>query len=95
MPQRHVCKKVALMQGSLELVDIASLGQISSDEILRLTASAESATRHPLADSVSSAAKQRGLQVPASADAITEPGAGVCATINGQKVSLTELQTCI
>lgn len=75
-----------MFQGSLQLVDIASTGSVSADEILRLAASAESATRHPLADSVSSAAKHRGLQVPSSSDATTEPGAGVCATIDGRKV---------
>ncbi len=74
-------------------MDIASTSSISADELLRLAASAESVTRHPLADSVASAAKHKGLQVPSSSDATTEPGAGVFATIDGKKVDF-HLFTC-
>lgn len=77
-----------ILQGSLQLVDIASTGSVSADDILRLTASAESATRHPLAESIAHAAKHRGLEVPSSSNASTEPGAGVSASVNGKKVPI-------
>lgn len=62
--------------------------QISESEILRLAASAERYSEHPLAGAVRAAARQAGLALedPQAFDAI--PGYGVRATIGGRIVEV-------
>ena len=67
-------------------MDLQPAGSMPATDVLRLAASAEAATRHPLADSVAQAAAAQRLDVPRCRDATTEPGAGVCAVVDGLKV---------
>ena len=78
----------------MQLVQSASLGNISNSDLLRFAASVEAATRHPLADSVARAAKQQGISVPVSSDANTEPGSGVHAVVEGREVLNRPLLLC-
>ena len=49
-------------------------GSVSEDELLRLVASAESSSEHPLALAVIDAAKEKGADVPVSTDFQSIPG---------------------
>ena len=72
-------------------MDLQATGSMPASEVLRLAASAEAATRHPLADSVTQAAAAQRLDVPRCRDATTEPGAGVCAVVDGLKVWMPKI----
>ncbi|MEV6353489.1 heavy metal translocating P-type ATPase [Streptomyces hydrogenans] len=61
---------------------------LDDDALLRLAASAEHPSEHPLARAVVDAARERGL-VTAPADAFTAtPGRGVTATVEGRRIEL-------
>lgn len=55
--------------------------------MLRYAASIEATTRHPIADAVTQAAKDRGLPVPVAGTSITVPGYGVVSQIDGLKAT--------
>jgi Cu+-exporting ATPase len=56
------------------------------DATLRLAASAELASEHPIAKTIVAGARARGLSVERPSEARVEPGAGIEATVGGQRV---------
>ena len=58
------------------------------DELLRLAASAERYSEHPLAEAVRAAARERGLVLAEPRDFVAEPGVGVRATVDGVSVAV-------
>ena len=60
----------------------------SGDEVVRLAAAAEAATRHPLAEAVLREAEGRGLSIPPAQDPRTEAGSGVMAIVEGSLVAV-------
>lgn len=59
---------------------------LTDDSLLALAAAAEHRSEHPLARAVVSAARARGLDVPAVTDFSSAPGVGVSATVRGATV---------
>ncbi len=82
-----VDKTGTLTEGKPKVVAIqAVLG--SEDELLRLAASVEALSEHPLAAAVVGAAQERGLK-PGKAEGFDAPaGKGVTATVEGRRVTL-------
>ncbi|WP_048147738.1 heavy metal translocating P-type ATPase [Palaeococcus ferrophilus] len=78
-------KTGTLTKGQPEVTDVIALG-MSEEEFLRLVASAEKRSEHPLGEAVVRKAKELGLEVeePAEFEAIT--GKGVRAVIGGKEV---------
>jgi Cu+-exporting ATPase len=71
------------------LTDVSTLNsQLSTAELLRLAASAEKNSEHPLAEAIVAGARERGIQItePEAFDSI--PGHGVEAKMEGQSVLL-------
>lgn len=64
------------------------LGGIAEDEMLRLAASLEQGSEHPLAEAIIAEAKRRGLQLEAAADFESLTGQGVRARIGRRDVAL-------
>ena len=62
-----------------------------SRELLRLAASAESGSGHPLADAVVRGAKNRGVDVAAPETFLSVPGQGIRATVSGRPVRVGNL----
>ena len=62
-----------------------------SRELLRLAASAESGSGHPLADAVVRGAKSRGIDVAAPETFLSVPGQGIRATVSGRAVRVGNL----
>ena len=60
-------------------------------ELLRLVASAESGSGHPLADAVVRGAKDRGIDVAAPETLVYLPGQGIRATVSGRVVLVGNL----
>ncbi|MEW6718935.1 MAG: heavy metal translocating P-type ATPase [Thermodesulfobacteriota bacterium] len=61
-------------------------GEGGERELLRLAASAESGSAHPLAEAVVRGAKERGIEVSAPSDFRSEPGKGIRAVVGGRAV---------
>ncbi|KAK9856466.1 hypothetical protein WJX84_001588 [Apatococcus fuscideae] len=85
-------KTGTLTQGRLRLRGLAPLGNVTEEELLRIAATVEGSTRHPLADAVLAAAKERSpAALPAATESTTEPGQGVRATVEGRAVAVGKL----
>ncbi|APE95640.1 heavy metal translocating P-type ATPase [Halodesulfurarchaeum formicicum] len=61
---------------------------IDQDELLRLAASAESGSEHPIAQAIVSAAADRDLDVGEPETFENEPGRGITATVDGRELHL-------
>ncbi len=81
-------KTGTLTEGRPQVVALAPTDGLSADELLRLAASAESSSEHPLARAIVSEAKKRGLALAPAADFAAEPGAGVHAIVDGKRIEV-------
>jgi len=70
-------KTGTLTQGELEVTDIIARSSSSQDEILRLAASTEYGSEHPLGEAIVRAASKRELEVSPASDFNAIPGYGV------------------
>jgi len=66
--------------------EIEESGEIDESDVLRLAASAESGSEHPLARAIVDGAKERGIDLAEPTDFENVPGHGVRATIDGEEV---------
>jgi len=81
-------KTGTLTKGRPELTDIVVAEGWAEAEVLRLVASAESRSEHPVAEAVVEAARRRGLMI-VDADAFeAEPGFGIRATVDGRAIEV-------
>ena len=76
-------KTGTLTRGVPELLDIIPLGRRDPGELLRLAASVEDASGHPLAEAITSAARLRGLRWPPAQAVQALPGRGVTGLVDG------------
>jgi Cu+-exporting ATPase len=85
-------KTGTLTRGEPRLTDVIAAEGFSEDELLRLAASAERASEHPLGEAIVQGAQDRGLELaePEAFEAI--PGHGIKATLDGRKVLLGNLR---
>ncbi len=61
---------------------------LTTDDVMRLAASVEKVTQHPLAAAIVAEATQRQLPLEEVTDSFTKPGLGVAATWQGQTIYL-------
>jgi len=61
---------------------------LTPDALLALAASAEHASEHPLARSIVAEARARQLTLSPATEFIAEPGIGVSALVNGQRIEI-------
>ncbi|NIR40752.1 MAG: HAD family hydrolase, partial [Actinobacteria bacterium] len=73
-------------RGEPALTDIVTAGTIDENELLRLVASAEQSSEHPLAQAIVTGARDRGLDLvdPTEFDSIT--GKGIRAIVEGHEI---------
>ncbi|MGE5292001.1 MAG: heavy metal translocating P-type ATPase [Micromonosporaceae bacterium] len=81
-------KTGTLTRGMPELTDVIPLGGLHPSELLRLAASVEDASGHPLAEAITSAARRQDLRWQAARGLQTLPGRGVQAQASGRAVYL-------
>ena len=79
-------KTGTLTTGQPTLTDVLVSGIIDEDELLRLAASAEQGSEHPLGEAVVEAAVERGLALSDLREFNSEPGFGIHATIDGKRL---------
>ena len=71
-----VDKTGTLTEGKPRLVGVTAIGGIAEDELLRLAASLERGSEHPLAAAIVTGAEARGLKLAAPADFARATGKG-------------------
>jgi Cd2+/Zn2+-exporting ATPase len=79
-------KTGTLTHGRPEVTDIISLNGISEDTLLKLVASAELRSEHPIAQAIVNEARQRGIDVPEPDEFRALPGKGVRAVVDGREL---------
>ena len=83
-------KTGTLTTGRPKVTDIVAAGT-PEDELLRLAASAERASEHPIGEAIVAEAKGRGLALEEVRDFTALPGHGIRASVNGTSVVLGNL----
>jgi P-type Cu+ transporter len=81
-------KTGTLTSGRPRVTDVVSLNGIGEDEIVRIAASAERDSEHPLAEAVRQNASERQLAVPVARNFRALPGQGVAAEVDGSRISV-------
>lgn len=84
-------KTGTLTEGRFGVTDVVPLAQLDRDELLRLAASLESQSEHPIAAGVVRGAEESNLSFPSPQDFTSIPGKGAQATVNGQSVKVVSL----
>lgn len=79
-------KTGTITQGSPTVTDIINTGSYEDDEILRLAASLELGSEHPLALAIVEAAQQRDIALAKAQDFKAITGQGVSATVDAHKL---------
>ncbi len=81
-----VDKTGTLTEGKPRVTEIKTNGDTSKDDILKLAASVESGSEHPLAAAILREAKDRELSVPEASDFQSTTGAGVRGEVDGTNI---------
>ncbi len=83
-----VDKTGTLTLGRPQVTDVVSFNGVTEDDLLRLAASAERDSEHPLAEAVRRVARERGLRLDAPERFEALPGYGVRAVIEGVPITI-------
>ncbi|MDE2700286.1 MAG: heavy metal translocating P-type ATPase, partial [Gemmatimonadota bacterium] len=86
-------KTGTLTEGKPTVTDIVPAENYHRDHILKLAASAEKGSEHPLGEAIVRAAQEANLSLHPTTDFEARPGVGVAATIDGQRVVLGNPRT--
>jgi len=85
-------KTGTLTQGEPKVTDIIALPSSSQEEILRLAASAEHGSEHPLGEAIVKAALEKKLEISPASNFNAIPGHGIEASVEGKKLLLGNLR---
>ena len=83
-----VDKTGTLTEGKPRLVGVSAIAGIDENELLRLAASLERGSEHPLAAAIVKGAEERGLKLAPAGDFTSETGKGVVGTVDGKRVAV-------
>ena len=81
-----VDKTGTLTEGKPRIVDILPVEGFSEDELLRLAASLEQNSEHPLAGAIVSGARERDISLTEASDFLSKTGGGVSGKVDGRDV---------
>jgi P-type Cu+ transporter len=81
-------KTGTLTEGRPRVVSIVAVETSDEAELLRLAASVERGSEHPLAQAILNAAFDRKLQLAGADDFTARPGRGATGTVDGRKIAL-------
>ncbi|HEX7454428.1 MAG TPA: heavy metal translocating P-type ATPase [Gallionella sp.] len=87
-----VDKTGTLTEGRPKLTSVIPLAGFEEDEVLRLGASLERASEHPLAAAIVNGAQEKSLALAAVSDFRSFTGRGVAGTVEGRAVALGNLK---
>ena len=81
-------KTGTLTAGKAALTDVIPAGEMNDNELLRLAASADQPSQHPLAEAIVAGARARGVPLVAPQRFDSIPGHGVEAEVDGRRVHI-------
>ena len=81
-------KTGTLTLGEHRVVAVRTVGELSEDEALRLSAAVERDAEHPIARAIVASATERGLTVPESRAFESIPGRGVRSIVDGHALAV-------
>ncbi|HSD12830.1 MAG TPA: heavy metal translocating P-type ATPase, partial [Patescibacteria group bacterium] len=81
-------KTGTLTAGKPKVTDIVTLDSLTANEALRMAASLEAYSEHPLAKAIVDAAKEKGLALSRTMDFSAVPGKGIEGAIDGKAVRI-------
>jgi Zn2+/Cd2+-exporting ATPase len=84
-------KTGTLTRGRPVLTDLHSFDGLDRAELLRLAASVEAASEHPLAAAIVGAAEAQAIALVPAADLRAQPGVGVEASVEGRRIFVGRL----
>jgi len=84
-------KTGTLTEGNPSVAKIIPFGERNTDEILRLAASLERASEHPLAAAILAAAREKGIVPAEVADFVAIPGRGVSGVVPPRQVGVAQI----
>ncbi len=87
-----VDKTGTLTEGTPQLVSVQAAKGFDADEVLRLAASIERGSEHPLAEAIVTGAEEKGISLVGSHDFESVTGQGVTGTVDGRKVMLGNIK---
>jgi P-type Cu+ transporter len=87
-----VDKTGTLTEGKPRVVSVVPIGEQTEAEVLRLAASLERGSEHPLAAAIVGAASERGLELSEAEDFRAITGKGVVGKVGGRSVALGNLK---
>ena len=83
-----VDKTGTLTEGKPKLADISATDGFAPDDVLRLAASLERGSEHPLAEAIVGGAEARGIELAKAEDFEAVTGMGVTGRVDGRTVAL-------
>jgi Cu+-exporting ATPase len=86
-----VDKTGTLTEGRPRLVQVVASGALGEDGLLRLAASLERASEHPLAEAIVNGAEERGLKLAPVVDFASHTGKGVTGLVEGRQGAIGNL----
>jgi Cu+-exporting ATPase len=81
-------KTGTITKGQPAVTNIVTSDQVTSEELLRLAASVEKGSEHPLGEAIWAEATTRGLSLAEAAGFKAEPGHGVQAEVEGKNIAI-------
>jgi Cu+-exporting ATPase len=87
-----VDKTGTLTEGKPALTSVVARGGLSEDELLRLVASVEHVSEHPLAAAIVAGARDRGVLLAEVQDFASVTGKGVRGLVGGRRVAVGNVQ---
>ncbi len=85
-------KTGTITRGEPELTDIVCLADLNIDEILRLAASAEQGSEHPIGRAIVKAAQEKGFSLKGPDQFLAVGGFGIRATLEKQSIIIGNLR---
>lgn len=85
-------KTGTLTAGKPTVVGVITENGVTQEELLRIAATAEKNSSHPLATAIVDAARNAGVEIGATADFMNQPGSGVSATIDGHAIRVGSVE---
>jgi heavy metal translocating P-type ATPase len=81
-------KTGTLTDGRPRIMSAVTTGGRTEDDLLRLAASLDQASKHPVAQALVAAAQARGLSLPVPTEVTETPGEGVTGRVEGREVAV-------
>ena len=79
-------KTGTLTHGRARIASTHVIGELSSDELLRLAASLDQASKHVIAETMVSEAHARNLHLVVPTELVESPGEGIAGSVEGRRV---------